>query len=344
LGVDLDDLIPRIKVSLDSLSGRSVAVDAYNMLYQFLSIIRGSSGEPLMDRRGRVTSHLSGLFYRSLNLAEKGVRLVYVFDGKPPALKEAELKARARVKDEALAKYREALDRGDLEAARRYAQMTARLKDEMVEDSKRLLDLLGIPWVQAPSEGEAQAAHMTVRGDVWATASQDYDALLFGAPRLLRNLAVTGRRRLPRRDTYVEVEPELIELDKVMAYLGLSREQLVDLGILVGTDYNPGGVRGVGPKTALKLLRDHSSLELIAEAGSGLALPENYREIRDIFLNPKVSDDYRLEWRPPDVEGVVSFLCHERDFSEARVRSALEKSMAGLKVQGFKRSLDSFFD
>ncbi|MEM2122678.1 MAG: flap endonuclease-1 [Candidatus Bathyarchaeia archaeon] len=343
MGVDLGDLIPRVKVSLDQLSGRSIAVDAYNMLYQFLSIIRGSSGEPLMDQRGRVTSHLSGLFYRSLNMAEKGLKLVYVFDGTPPALKEAELKARARVKNEALVRYREALDKGDLEAVRRYAQMTARLKDEMVEDSRRLLDLMGIPWVQAPSEGEAQAAYMTVKGDVWATASQDYDALLFGALRLLRNLAVTGRRKLPRRDTFIEVEPELIELDRISAYLSLSRVQLVDLGILIGTDYNPGGVRGVGPKTALKLLRDHGSLELIVEAEPELGLPENYREIRDVFLNPKVSDDYRLEWRPPDVEGIVSFLCRERDFSEARVRGALEKSMTSLKTHEVKRTLESFF-
>ncbi|MBS7645877.1 flap endonuclease-1 [Candidatus Bathyarchaeota archaeon] len=343
MGVDLGDLIPRVKVSLDSLSGRSVAVDAYNMLYQFLSIIRGPSGEPLMDQRGRVTSHLSGLFYRSLNMAEKGLRLVYVFDGTPPALKEAELKARARVKDEALAKYREALDRGDMEAARRYAQMTARLRDEMVEDSKRLLSLLGIPWVQAPSEGEAQAAYMTVKGDVWAAASQDYDALLFGAPRLLRNLAVTGRRRLPKRDAFVEVEPELIELDRVLAYLGLSREQLVDLGILIGTDYNPGGVRGVGPRTALKLLKDHGCLEAIAEAKPGLGLPENYKEIRDMFLNPRISEDYRVEWGSPDVEGVVSFLCRERDFSEARVRGALEKTITGLKAHEAKRTLESYF-
>lgn len=343
MGVDLGDLIPRVKIPLDRLSGRSVAVDAYNILYQFLSIIRGPTGEPLMDRRGRVTSHLSGLFYRSLNMAEKGLKLVYVFDGTPPALKEAELKARARVKDEALVKYREALDRGDLEAARRYAQMTARLRDEMVEDSKKLLSLLGMPWVQAPSEGEAQAAYMAAKGDVWAAASQDYDSLLFGTTRLVRNLAVTGRRKIPRRDTYVEVEPELIELGRALADLGLSREQLVDLGILVGTDYNPGGVRGVGPKTALKLLKDYGDLEHIAEAKPDLELPENYEEIREIFLDPKVSDDYRLEWKLPDVEGVVSFLCRERDFSEARVRNALERSIEGLRIRRGRRTLESFF-
>ncbi|MGC8961623.1 MAG: flap endonuclease-1, partial [Candidatus Bathyarchaeia archaeon] len=141
----------------------------------------------------------------------------------------------------------------------------------------------------------------------------------------------------------IEVEPELIELDRILAHLGLSREQLVDLGILIGTDYNPGGVKGVGPKTALKLLRDHGCLEAIVEAKPDIGLPENYREIRDMFLNPKVSDDYIVKWGSPDVEGIVSFLCHERDFSEVRVRSALEKIVAGLKTREAKRTLESYF-
>ncbi len=342
MGVDLGDLVPRVKISINNLAGRSVAVDAYNTLYQFLSIIRGPTGEHLMDRRGRVTSHLSGIFYRSVNMIDKGLRLVYVFDGTPPVLKEAELKARTQVKDKALVRYREALEKGDLKAARIYAQTTARLKDEMVDDAMRLLDLLGIPWVQAPSEGEAQATYMATKGDVWAAASQDYDSLLFNTPRLVRNLAVTGRRKLPKRDTYLEVEPQLIELDETLSHLGLSREQLVDLGILVGTDYNPGGVKGIGPKTALKLLKDYNDIENIAQSKPSLEVPENYMEIRRIFLKPEVSDDYKLEWRTPDVGEVVSFLCGERDFSEARVKNALEKSLSRFTTQR-KRTLESFF-
>src|SRR6266699_3934437 len=212
MGVDLADIIPRNKTSLDDLKGKTFAVDAYNALYQFLAIIRGPTGTPLMDRTGRVTSHLSGLLYRTTNLAERGIRLVYVFDGVPPALKETEIKRRRAVKEEATVKYEAAISRGEVEEAKKYAQATASLKDMMVEDAHRLLEYLGVPYVQAPSEGEAQAAYMASRGDVWAAVSQDYDSLLFGATRLVRNLAISGKRKLPMREAYVQVDPEMIEL------------------------------------------------------------------------------------------------------------------------------------
>lgn len=343
LGVDLSDLLSKRKISLTDLSGKKIAVDAYNAMYQFLAIIRGVSGEPLMDRQGRVTSHLSGLLYRTTNLAERGIRLVYVFDGEPPALKETELKRRMKVKDEALAKYEEARKRGAMDEARRYAQMTARLKDLMVEDAQRLLGLMGVPWVKAPSEGEAQAAHLAARGDVWAAASQDYDSLLFGAPRLVRNLAITGKRKLPRREVYVEVEPEIVELAQALSELNLTREQLVDLGILIGTDFNPKGLKGVGPKTALRLMREHESLEKLVQTYKDADFPEDRGSIREIFLHPRISDDYALEWKQPDVEGVVRFLCGERDFSESRVRNALGKMVAGVDSGRSKKTLESFF-
>jgi len=344
LGVDLKDLVSRKEVTLEALGGKSIAVDAFNALYQFLAIIRQPTGEPLMDRSRRITSHLSGLLYRNSNLMEKGIKLVYVFDGKPPSLKELEIKRRMKVKEEAVAKYEEALKRGDLVAARSYAQMTSHLKDAMVEDAKRLLGLLGIPTVQAPAEGEAQAAYMASKGDVWATASQDYDSLLFGAPRLVRNLTLTGRRKLPRKPTYIEISPELVDLNAVLSELGVGREQLIDIGILIGTDFNPEGVRGIGPKTALKILKEYGSLEKalpnlkdVGELGSQLP------RIREIFLNPEVSADYKLEWRPPDNEGVVKFLCGERDFDEERVRNALEKAAAGFQETKSKKTLDTWF-
>jgi len=342
LGVDLGDLVSREKVTLEQLSGRSIAVDGYNSLYQFLAIIRGPTGEPLMDRQGRVTSHLSGLLYRTTNMAEKGIRLVYVFDGVPPSLKEAEIRRRSKVKEEALLKYEEAVVRGDFQEARRYAQATSRIKDLMVDDATRLLDALGVPWVQAPSEGEAQAAFIALRGDVWAAASQDYDSLLFGAPRLVRNLAISGRRKLPRREAYVEVEPEVIELSRVLSELGIGREQLVDLGILVGTDYNPDGVRGVGPKTALKMLKEQGSIDKVLPSLQA-EFPEDPVRIRGVFLNPKVTSNYSIQWREPKTEDVVQFLCRERDFSEERVRNAVERMISGRRERERKRTLDSFF-
>jgi len=344
LGVDLGDILPRKKTSLEELSGRVVAVDTYNALYQFLAIIRGRTGEPLMDSQGRVTSHLSGLLYRTSNLVERGIKPVYVFDGEPPELKEVEIKRRRKVKEEALVKYEAALSEGRVEEAKRYAQMTSQLKDGMVEDGKRLLTLMGIPVVQAPSEGECQAAYMATRGDVWAVASQDHDSLLFGAPRLLRNMTITGRRKLPRRDTYVEVGPEVIELDQVLGELKISREQLVDLGILVGTDFNPDGVKGVGPKTALKMLREHGTLEKVIPHLKEAEFLVEPSSIREIFLKPKVTSEYKIEWGKPDVNGVVQFLCEERDFSEERVRNALEKMTSPIEGDKGKRTLESFFE
>jgi len=339
----LRDLVPKTKVDLKSLSGKSIAVDAYNALYQFLAIIRQPDGTPLKDSTGKITSHLSGLLYRTANLVEMGIKVVYVFDGVPPALKEAEIKRRAKMKEEALVKYEQALQEGKMEEARTYAQMTSRLKDYMAEDSKRLLTKMGVPWVQAPSEGEAQAAHMTRRGDTNYCASQDYDSLLFGAPMLMRNVTISGRRKLPKRTVYVEVIPETVELDHVLKELGITREQLIDIGVLVGTDFNPEGVKGIGPKTALKLIKQYGSLEKLLPKLKEAEFPVEPQRIREIFLNPKVTENYKLTWKDPDIEGVVDFLCRKRDFSEERVRKALNKMTEGLRGAKEKRTLEAWF-
>lgn len=335
--------MPKTKVDLKSLSGKSIAIDAYNALYQFLAIIRQPDGTPLKDSSGRITSHLSGLFYRTANLVEMGIKVVYVFDGVPPVLKEVEIKRRAKVKAEALVKYEQALQEGRMEEARSYAQMTSRLKDYMAEDSKRLLTQMGVPWVQAPSEGEAQAAYLAKKGDTNYCASQDYDSLLFGAPMLVRNVTISGRRKLPRKPVYVEVIPEIIELDQVLKELTVTREQLVDIGILVGTDFNPEGVKGIGPKTALKLIKQHGSLEKLLPTLKEAEFPVETQRIREIFLNPKVTDNYKLTWKELDIEGVVNFLCRERDFSEKRVRKALKKTTEGLRKAKGKVTLETWF-
>ncbi len=343
LGVNLRDLVPKTTVELKDLSGKSIAIDAYNALYQFLAIIRQPDGTPLKDSQGRITSHLSGLFYRTVNLVELGIKPVYVFDGVPPALKEAEIKRRMRMKEEALIKYEKAIQEGKIEEARMYAQATATLKDYMAEDSKKLLDLMGIPWIQAPSEGEAQAAYLTRKGNTDYCASQDYDSLLFGAPRLVRNVTISGRRKLPRKPVYVEVKPEIVELEKVLNELGITREQLVDIGILVGTDYNPQGVKGIGPKTALKLIKEHGSLEKALREIKNAEFPVPPEKIREVFLNPKVTDNYKLEWREPNVEGVIDFLCGEHDFSEDRVRKAIEKMREAIRKAKGKTTLERWF-
>jgi flap endonuclease-1 len=340
VGVDLADVVAEQSLTLEGMSGRILAVDAYNALYQFLAIIRQPDGTPLKDHSGRITSHLSGILYRTTNLAEKGVKTTFVFDGKPPELKQQEILKRREIKEEAKVRYERAIQAGRIEEARTYAQATSQIKDTMVADAKKLLDALGISWLQAPSEGEAQAAYIAARGDVWGVASQDHDSLLFGAPRMVKNLAITGRRKLPRRDAYVEVEPKLIELPIVLKEMSLTREQLVDVGILIGTDFNPDGIKGIGPKTALKLIQQNGNIEKTIETHPDIKPSFDVDQIRQIFLHPNVTSDYSLKWSKPDEEKIVNFLCGERDFTEDRVRKAVSKMMA---MPSTARTLDSYF-
>ncbi|HEX2021565.1 MAG TPA: flap endonuclease-1 [Candidatus Thermoplasmatota archaeon] len=339
MGVDLSDVVPRVERRLEDFQGKTIAIDGQNALYQFLSSIRQPDGTPLKDRKGRVTSHLSGLLYRTANLVEAGIRPVYVFDGRPPELKRATIEERRERKAKAEAEMQEALEEGDTARAFSKAQQTSHLSREMVEESKQLLAALGIPAVQAPGEGEAQAAHMAARGHVWAASSQDYDALLFGAPRLVRNLAVTGKRKLPGKSIWVDVSPEVVELESVLKELGVTREQLVDAGILVGTDFDPG-VKGVGPKRAVKLVRDKG---LLVDVLTFLEadVPEA-DQIREIFLKPEVADGYDLAFRPLDEARVRDLLVREHDFGEDRVKATFPR-YAKLHEALKQRSLDAFF-
>ena len=283
MGLDLKPLVKSSPITISELSGKVIAIDAYNTIYQFLATIRGITGELLTNNNGEVTSHLSGLFYRNVNLLAEDIKLIYIFDGEPSPLKSKEIDRRRQVKQDALNKYQEAITAGRFEDARKYGQATSVLTDKMVEESKMILALLGIPYIQAPSEGEAAAAQLTQSNIAFACASQDYDSLLFGAKRLIRNLAISGKRKVPNRNVYVDIEPEIIEQQQLLNETGLNLEQLVDIGILIGTDFNPGGIPGIGPKTALKLVREHNKLEKIEKIEASLAnIP--YKEIREVFL------------------------------------------------------------
>ncbi len=343
MGVKLRNLVQKSPLDLRHLSGAKVAIDAYNALYQFLAIIRQADGTPLKDNTGLVTSHLSGLFYRTSNILQMGIKPIYVFDGVPPALKEMEIKHRAKVKEEATIAYEKAVAKGDMERARLYAQATSRLKNYMEDDSKRLLNLMGIPWIKAPSEGEAQAAHMAQLGDADYCASQDYDTLLFGAPKLVRNVTVSGRRKLPSKNIYVEVVPELIVLKDVLRECKISYEQLVDVGILIGTDFNPDGIKGLGPKTALKLIKEYGSIEKALPHIKNAEFPNPPKKIREIFLHPKVRNDYTLQWKEVNSTGLVDFLVKEKNFAETRVNKALEKMQEGAQKLKGRTTLESWF-
>ncbi len=337
----------RQEVNFDFFKDKAVAFDGNNIRYRFLTRIRQSDGSLLTDEHGNVTSHLSGLLYRIIRSIDSGIKVVFIFDGKPPEEKQKEILRRKTKKKEAEVAYEEALERGDLELAQRYAQRTTRLTSPMIEDAKRLLNLMGVPVIQALSEGEGQAAIMAKKGEVWASCSQDYDSLLFGTPRLVRNLTVSGKRKLPRKNVYVEVKPELIELKHSLDLIELTQEELIDIAILLGTDFNPNGigVSGIGPKTALKLIQEHKTLEKILELPkmSEAKIDFEVKTVRELFLKPAITTDYTLNWSSPNIDKIVDFLAGERGFSETRVRNALEKTIKKAEEKKKQPTLDSFF-
>ncbi|MFH1394303.1 MAG: flap endonuclease-1 [Candidatus Micrarchaeota archaeon] len=346
MGVDIGDLAVKHTVSLQSLSGKAVAIDAFNVLYQFLASIRQEDGTPLMDFKGRVTAHLSGLFYRTSRFVENGMKPIYVFDGKPSLMKEKTRAERSEIKKIAEEKWKKALEDERLEDARKYAAGTSRLTPEMVEECKVLLDGMGIPYVQAPGEGEAQAAVMVEKGIAYATASQDYDAMLFGSPILLRNISITGRRKVPRQDRYIMVEPEEIRLQETLLELGIDRKKLIMLGILLGTDFNDG-VRRVGPKTAIKIVREVKSLK-----GMASYVKEKYdyefdvdpEDVMNLFLKPHYAPvRKKLKWGDTKKDDVMKLLVEEHDFSEERVGRTIDGMVKTMKESSAQSKLGDWF-
>jgi len=312
MGVQFTKLIQGQKIELKDLENKKIAVDTFNWLYQFLSIIRQPDGSPLQDSQGRVTSHLSGLFYRSLKLMEAGIQLAYVFDGEPPKIKAVGEKRR-NTREEAKKEWEKALEEEDYEKAKKYAMRSTTLNKEIIESAKRLIEAMGLPCIQAPSEGEAMCSYICAKKDAYAVATQDYDSLLFGAPRIVRNLSLSQKTS----------EPEMVLLDESLKKLELNREQLISLAILIGTDYNPSGVRGLGPMKALQRVKDKKTTKKIFEdvVWDFEVQPD---EIIDFFKNPPVCE-YKLGWKEPDAKKIKQIMCDQHEFSEERIDSALAK-------------------
>ncbi|WP_400245748.1 flap endonuclease-1 [Methanomethylophilus alvi] len=342
MGVNLSDLTEPKSMEMEDLRGKKVAIDTYNIVYQFMSAIRQPDGYPLCDSKGRTTSHLTGLLHRTASLIEAGIEPVFVFDGKPHPLKQATLDGRKERREKAEQEWKDAVERGDMKTAHTKAQQTSRMTDEVKESAKELIRYMGLPIVDAPSDGEQEAAYICRRKDVWATASQDFDSLLFGTPVLLRNLTMTGRRKVPGKDIYREIKTEVIDSEEFLRNLGISREQLVDMCILMGTDFNTG-IKGIGPKKALKLVKDNGDLESVLRK-IGEDIPD-YQEIRGIFLDYEGSDDYSVEHGPLDRQAVVDMLT-SYDFSADRVNSALDRIESARKEEERNRkqkALDAWF-
>lgn len=318
MGINLRDTVLKHKIELEDLKGKKLAVDAFNVLYQFLATIRQQDGQLLKDSHGNVTSHLSGLFYRTINLLEAGALPCFVFDGKPPSEKFATTEARAAIKEEAQIKYASAIEKGDLAEAKKFAQQTSRLTAEMISESKELLSAMGLPWVQALAEGEAQAAHMCAKKHVWATASQDYDALLFGTTRLVRNLTISQKKKVAGKEAYTKTEIELIDLAECLNFLQMDITGFINMALLIGTDYNPGGVEGIGPKTAIKIIKEGKFPEYKEKI-------QNYDRIKSLFSKPLVTSDYSLEWKKPDEKKIKEILVGRHGFKEDRIDAAIKR-------------------
>ncbi len=328
MGVKFKDIVSPEEISLKDLEGRTVAIDAYNTIYQFLSGIRQRDGSPLMDQNGNVTSHLSGILYRTASIVDKGIKPIYVFDGESHEHKAKTLEQRRAIKEEAMEKWEEAKAAGNIEEARKFAIRTSRMSPYILESSKELLDYMGIPYVQAVGEGEAQGAYMVNQGDAWAVASQDYDCLLFGAPRIVRNLTLSGGLS----------NLEYLELEKVLEELDLSREQLIDVALMVGTDFNDG-IHGIGAKTGIKLIRNNSLEDVLVQKGITDVEVEP-DELRDIFLKHDVNTDYKIKFKSAKTDKLLQFMCEEHGFSESRVLNVTDKLK---KLSSTQKSLEDWF-
>ena len=316
MGLPLKDLVVAQELPWEALAGRTLAVDGYNAVYQFLATIRQRDGQLFTDPRGHVTSHLMGTFYRTTSLLREGVLPVWVFDGKPPERKAGTIRQRIAAKEKAEGEYREALAAGDLETAKRKAAQTSRLTRPMVEELMELLAALGVPTVRAPSEGEAQAAAMAAAGAVWGVASEDYDSLLFGAPRLVRGLAARSRGGSAPG-------AQLIDRADLLQNLGIDGDELILLGIVVGTDFNDG-VRGYGPKKALKLVQEHLGFD--ATVAKVTLDPDEARAVAEIFRHPVAADAPVPAFGPVDEARLKRLLVDEHGFSEDRVESAVARA------------------
>lgn len=334
MGINISKIISKKDILLEDLKGKKLAVDASQMLYQFLASIRQQDGTPLIDSNDNITSHLMGISTRIPNLMEKGLKLAFVFDGKPPLLKIHEKEQREHRKRLAEEKLEMAKEDEDEELMLKYSKQTSRLSFKMSDEAKELIKAFGLPVIQAPSEAEAQCSFMAEKRDVYAVASSDFDSLLYSAPRVIRNITLSQKRKV--RNTYVKVNPEIMELKEILKELDINQDQLIVLSILIGTDYNIGGIKGIGPKNALKLVKQNKNFDKLFKE---LKPNFDWKQIYATFKSMPIMKNYQLKWKEVDEDKVREILIDRHDFSEERVDKMLERITKKKKHQ---KGLSSF--
>ncbi|CAN8024666.1 unnamed protein product, partial [Ixodes persulcatus] len=290
-----------------------------------------------------IGSHLVGFFYRTIRMIENGIKPVYVFDGKPPGMKSSELEKRQERREVAEKELEKAEEAGNQEDINKFSKRLVKVTRQHGEDCKRLLGLMGVPYIEAPCEAEAQCAELVKGGKVYGTATEDMDGLTFGTNVLLRHMTYSEARKMPIKE---------FNLERVLSGLELNRDEFIDLCILLGCDYCES-IRGIGPKRAIELIKQHKSIEKIISSIDTKAccytkytIPEDwpFKEARQLFLEPEVTpaSEIQLKWTDPDEDGLVKFLCEENGFSEERIRNGAKKLLKGRNTTTQGR-LDSFF-
>lgn len=344
MGVALTELLLIKEIDLDFLRNKVLAVDSSMWMYQFLSSIRQRDGSLLTDSKGKVTSHLMGLMTRISNLSQQNIKLAFVFDGEPPKMKHSTLEKRKEMKINAQKNFDIAKEKEDLLLMKKYASRTSRLTDEMIEEAKKLIEAFGLPVIEAPSEAEAQASFIVKNNDAFAIATNDADAMLFEAPKIVRNLNMAGKKKKLNKLSYETINPDMIILEENLKHLGMSQEQLIVLAMLIGTDYNSGGVKGIGPKTALKLVKSHGNDfdKLFEEVKWKEHFDFEWKEVFELFKNMPVDKNYELKWKAVDEQKMMELLVEKHDFSEERVKGLIE-GLSKTKQKGGQKGLGEFF-
>ena len=344
MGVALTELLLMKEVDIGHFRGKILVVDTPMWLYQFLSNIRQRDGSLLMDSKGNVTSHLTGLFSRICNLIEMDIKLIFCFDGTPHKLKHITLEKRKGIKQEAMKNYEAAKEKDDTEGMKKYAARTSRLTSEMINEAKSLIEAFGIPVITAPQEAEAQASFIVRNKEAYALATNDADALLFQSPLIVRNLNMAGKKKKTNKLAYETINSDLISLQENLNHLGITQDQLIALAMLIGTDFNAGGIKGIGPKTALKLVKQHGDNFnlMFNEAKWDDFFQFGWKEVFDVINYMPVTEDYKIEWKKVDEEKIMKLLVDDHDFSSERISAQLS-DLSKAKSKGGQKGLGDFF-